>query len=156
VLDGPPLPCPSHAGLDLVGDEEDAVAVADAAKLLKEVVGSDDVAAFSLDGLEDDRGDLFRWEDGLEEAILDVAGTVECEGLLLGGAAGSTAIRVGVTDMRDAGNEGGEAAFLLGLRAGERECAHGAAVEAAEEADDVLAAGVVTGELHGTLNCLGA
>ncbi len=53
-------------------------------------------------------------------------------------------------------NEWREAALLLGLRAGQRERAHGAAVEGAEEADDVLAAGVVAGELHGALDGLGA
>lgn len=56
----------------------------------------------------------------------------------------------------DAGDEGGEAALLLGLGAGDRERAHGAAVEGSEEADDVLAAGVVAGELEGALDRLGA
>lgn len=59
VLDGPPLAGAADAGLDLVGDEEDSVLVADAADLLEEVGRSDDVAAFALDGFEDDGGDLF-------------------------------------------------------------------------------------------------
>ncbi len=156
VFDGPPLPCSTGAGLDLVGDEEDAVAIADAANLLEEVVGRDDVAAFALDGLEDDGGDLFGREDGFEETVFDVAGAVEGEGLLLGGAAGGAAVGVGVADVGDAGDEGREAALLLRLGAGERECAHGAAMEAAKEADDVLAAGLVAGEFHGALDSLGA
>ena len=85
VLDGPPLSGSADAGLDLVGDEQDAVPVADAADLLEEVVGRDDVAAFALDGLEDDGGDFFGREDGFEELVFDVAGAVECEGLLSAG-----------------------------------------------------------------------
>ena len=54
------------------------------------------------------------------------------------------------------GNEGGEAALLLRLGGGERERAHGAAVEGAEEADDVLASGVVAGELQRALDGFGA
>ena len=84
MLDGPPLPCSPGAGLDFVDDQEDAVAIADVSDLAEEVVGRDNVAALALDGFKDDSGDLFGREDGLEETVFDVAGTVEGEGLLLG------------------------------------------------------------------------
>ena len=130
--------------------------VADAAQLLHEDGGSDDVAALALDGLEEDGGDLFRREDGLEELLFDVAGAAEGEGFFFLRTAAASAIGVGIADVSDAGDEGGEAALLLRLRAGERERAHGAAVEGAEEGDDVLAAGVVAGELHRALDGLSA
>ena len=58
--------------------------------------------------------------------------------------------------MRHARNQRRKAALLLRLGAGERERAHGAAVECAQERDDVLAAGVVAGQLERALDGLGA
>src|SRR5205814_8731137 len=132
----------------LVDDEEDAVAVADATNLLEEVVGGDDVAAFALDGLENDGGDLFGREDGFEELVFDVACAVEGEGFLLFRAADSAAVGVWVGDVGDAWDERGETPFLLGLGARNRERAHGASVKGAEEADDVLASGVIAGDFE--------
>ena len=57
--------------------------------------------------------------------------------------------------MRHAGNQRREAALLLRLRAGERERAHGAAVEGAQERDHLLAAGMIAGQLEGALDGLG-
>ena len=150
------FPVRAGAGLDLVGDQQDAMAVADAADLLQEVGRGDDIAAFALDGLDEDGGDFFGRQDGLEELLFDVAGATEREGFFFLRAAATAAIGIGIANVRDAGDKGSEAALLLGLRAGERERAHGAAVEGAEEADDVLAAGVVAGELHGALDGFGA
>ena len=116
----------------------------------------DDVAAFALDGLDEDGRDFFRRQDGLEELLFDVARAAQAEGFLLLGAAGAATIGVGIADVRDAGNQRREAAFLLGLGGGERERAHGAAVEGAEEGDDVLAAGVIAGQLERALDGLGA
>ena len=156
VLDGPPLAGAAGAGLHFIGDEEDAVLVADAAQFLHEDGGSDDVAALALDGLDEDGGDFFGRERGLEELLFDVAGAAEGEGFFFLRAAGTAAIGVGVADVGDAGDERGEAAPLLRLGGGERKRAHGAAVESAEEGDDVLAAGVIAGELEGALDGLGA
>ena len=52
------------------------------------------------------------------------------------------------------GTSGAKRRFCWGLEAGERKRTHGAAVEGAEERDDVLAAGVVSGELQGALDRL--
>ena len=54
--------------------------------------------------------------------------------------------------MRDPRHQGCEAPLLLRLRGGEREGSHGAAVEGAEEGDDVLAAGVVASQLQRALD----
>ena len=105
----------------------------------RKMVGRDDVAAFALDGLDEDGGDFLGREGGLEELLFDVAGAVEGEGFLLLRAAGAAAIDVGIADVGDAGDERGETAALLRLGGGERKRAHGASVEGAEEGDDVLA-----------------
>ena len=51
--------------------------------------------------------------------------------------------------MRDAGHQRGEAAFLLRLGGSERDGAHGASMERAEEGDDVLPLSVVAREFDG-------
>jgi hypothetical protein len=56
VLDRPPSAGAAHARLDLVGDEEDAVLVADLAQSLHEGLRRGEVAALSLDRLDDDGG----------------------------------------------------------------------------------------------------
>ena len=88
-------------------DQQDAVLVADAANLLEEDRGCDDVAALALDGFEEDGGDLFGWEDGLEELVLDVAGALQREGFLLLRCRRAAAIGVGIADVRDARERGG-------------------------------------------------
>ncbi len=52
------VPGPTGARLDLVGDEQDPVPVAELAEALEEAVLGDDVAALALDRLDDDRRDL--------------------------------------------------------------------------------------------------
>ena len=56
-----------EAGLDLVGDQEDAVLVADAAELDQKLGRRDVEAAFALDRLDDDRRDPRRLDIGLEQ-----------------------------------------------------------------------------------------
>ncbi len=58
--------------------------------------------------------------------------------------------------MNDALHHGLEAAAVDRLAGGEGQCAHRAAVEGAVEADELLAAGVVPGELDGGLDGLSA
>src|SRR6185369_16896237 len=60
VVDGEPLPGPPEAGHDLVGDEQDAVPVADLAQALHVAVGRDEDPVGAHDGLDDDRGDRLR------------------------------------------------------------------------------------------------
>src|SRR5438128_12109473 len=56
VLDGPEPPGSPEACLDLVGDEEQVVLVADLSDALDVAVRGHHDAAFSLDGLEDHGG----------------------------------------------------------------------------------------------------
>ena len=90
VLDGPPLarcvPAPDWTSSAMSRMPWRSQMRAD---LLEEVVGGDDVAAFALDGLDDDGGDFFGREDGLEELVFDVARAAEGEGFLLLRAAGA-------------------------------------------------------------------
>ena len=154
VFDGPPLAGASHAGLDFVDDQQDAVLVADAAEFLEESGGRGKVSAFALDGFDDDGGALFGRKLGAEDPVFDVAGGVA--GVLLGIGSGGTAIEVGIGGVDDSGHERRKAAALLGLGAGERERAHGASVEGSVEGDDVLALGVVASEFECGLDGFGA
>ena len=54
------------------------------------------------------------------------------------------------------GTKGANRRFCCGFEPVSDKRAHGAAVEGAEEADDVLASGVIAGELHSALHGLGA
>ena len=144
----------AHAALDFVGDEQDAVALADGSQFVEELGRRHDVAAFALDGLDEDGGDLFGREDRLEELVFEDLDAFDVAGVRL--LAVSAAVAVGVGDVGDAAGQRSEALFLDGLGAGERERAHGAAVEAAEEGDELVAAGVIAGQLEGGLDGLGA
>ena len=154
VFDGPPLTGASHAGLDFVDDQQDAVLVADAAQFLEESRGRGKVSAFALDGFDDDGGALLGRNFGAEDPVFDVARGIA--GILLGLGSGGTAIEIGIGDVHDSGNQRRETAALLNLGAGERERAHGASVKGSVEGDDVLALGVVAGELECGLDGFGA
>ena len=60
VLDRPHAAGAADAALYFVGDERDAVRVADCAQLRKPTGRRHDVAALTLNGLDEDRGDVFR------------------------------------------------------------------------------------------------
>src|SRR5437762_2077999 len=57
VFTRPHLPGAAHAALHLVADEQDAVAIADRAQVLQVARRRDDVAALSLDRLDENRRD---------------------------------------------------------------------------------------------------
>ena len=78
MLDRPPGAGAAHAGLDLIGDQKDAVLVAEVAQALQEGGRGGEVATFALDRLDDDGGDI-RWRDDAAEDRL-------AEHLQLGGA----------------------------------------------------------------------
>ena len=63
-LAGPPEP-----GLDLVGDEQDAVLAGDLAEPWQEPRRRHDVAALAEDRLEDDRGDVLRVDELVERQV---------------------------------------------------------------------------------------
>ena len=75
VLDRPHLAGAAGARLDLVGNQQDAVAVAQRAQSGQEFVVGDDVAALTLDRLDEDRRDLFSRHELLEDAIFQLVET---------------------------------------------------------------------------------
>ena len=70
VLVGPPLAGEAHARLDFVEDQERFAFVGDAPQLVQELASEVVVAAFGLDGLDQDGGDVV---GVLVEGLLDLA-----------------------------------------------------------------------------------
>ena len=69
LLDGEGRAGAAEAGLHLVGDEDDAVLVAEPSQALHELAGRDDEAALALDGLEDDRRHVLGRDARLEGVL---------------------------------------------------------------------------------------
>src|SRR5580704_913680 len=115
VLDRPPFAGASDAALDLVDDQQDAVAIADAAQFLHEDGGSDYVSAFALHRFDEDRGYFLGRERGLEQLVFDEAGAAEREGLGVLRAAFASAIYVGISNVRNAWDHRAETPLLLRL-----------------------------------------
>ena len=129
-LVGEPLPRPSDAGLDLVEDQQGAVAGGELAGRAEVLLRQRQHSGLALDRLEHERGDVPRGE-----------GRLEC-----GHVAGGQKL-----DPAGQRLEGG----AVGLLVGEGERAHGAAVEALLEREDPGPAGAA-GDLEGGLVGLGA
>jgi len=140
VLDGPHLAGAPGARLDLVGDEQDAVPVAQLAQAGHEAGLGHDVAALALHGLDDDGRDFVGGHDLVEEHLVE-PGQVDL---------------VAVGRVVDAADEGRDAGVVLGLRRGQRDGTHGAAVEAAEEGHHRMAAGGLASQLQRGLDGLRA
>ncbi len=151
VLHGEPFAGASPAGHDLVGDEEDAGFVADAAEFGHVFGGRDDDAVGADDGLDDDGGDV----GFVADHVLEVVG------------AGDVAAGVGVADGAavavDFGAE--EGALLLAADgfhgpaagvAGGGDGAGGAAVIGAVAGEDFGFAGVHAGDFEGGFVGVGA
>ena len=56
MVDGEPFAGAAEAGLDFVGDEDDALVLGPGSKGRQEALGRDDEAALALDGFDDERG----------------------------------------------------------------------------------------------------
>src|SRR5262249_2495494 len=67
VLDRPHLAGAAEAALHLVDDEADAVLLRHLTEMFDEARRRDEKTAFAEDGLDDERADLARRDDGLEE-----------------------------------------------------------------------------------------
>ena len=115
VIDRPHPSGAPRPGLDLVGDEQDPVAIADLAKALEEAVLRDDVAALALDRLHDDRRDLTGGHELVEEDLVEPAQVRHVP-------------ERGVIDARQ---QRAEAFVVLRLRGSERDRPVGPAVEPA-------------------------
>lgn len=131
VLVGPELASGADAGLDLVDDEEDIVLCGQLAQAAEEGGRGVVVAAFGLDGLDDDGGGGVG--EGGDEA-LDVGEGVGFGFGVLGGV-----ILEGVFEEGEGGLgpvEGGDVELVDGLGAGGGEGAEEAAVEGGFEGED--------------------
>ena len=131
VLMGPELAGGADAGLDLVDDEEDVVLGGQLSEAAEEGGRGVVVAAFGLDGLDDDGGRGVR--EGGDEA-LDVSEGVGFGFGVLGGV-----FLEGVFEEGEGGLgpvEGGDVELVDGLGAGGGEGAKEAAVEGGFEGED--------------------
>ena len=146
VLEREQLAGAGEAGLDLVGDEDDAVLVAERAQRVQEIGRRDVEAAFALHRLDDDAGDRRRVGLILEDRL---------EGLQALGRRGAV-IEVREGDVVDVGREGTEALLVGHGLAGQRHAHVRAAVEAAGERDDAGTAGEAARDLDGVLDRFGA
>ena len=153
VLDRPHPPGPAHARLDLVGHEQDAVALADGLELLEPARGRGDVAALALDRLDEHGRDLARVDLVAEQGVGEpVDGGVAALGE---GQVERAAVAVAVGGVQHPGQQRPEPGVVLGLGGGQADRAVAAAVEGAVEADHVLAAGGRPGQLQRPLDGLG-
>src|SRR5882724_221064 len=117
VLDGPPFAAASGATLNLVGDEQDAMLIADAAQFAHEFSWSRQVAAFALNGFNENGCAFFRRHDRLEDAVFDEAYALGY--VLFRRHALRLAIDIWIWHVGHARNHGEEAAALLRFRCGE-------------------------------------
>ncbi len=69
MLDGEERPGAAEAGLDLVGDQHDAVLVGDRPQRLHELDRCGNESAFAEHGLDDDCGDAIRRDRCFEEVL---------------------------------------------------------------------------------------
>ena len=114
-------------------------------------VGRHEVTALALQRLDQDRGHLGRRHVALEQH----ADVVEHR-LALVRAREQRPVRIRVRHVRDARHRRREALLLRVLARRERQRAHRAAVEAAEEADEARPAGDVARQLERAFDRLGA
>ena len=146
MLHGEPLAGAPEARLDFIGDEDDAVLVAEFAQAHHEFLGRHIEAALALHRLDDDGGDARRLDIGLEQPFDGVHGIVDADALVLDRE----------RHMPDAAGERTELRLVGHDLAGQRHGQKRAAVKAAVEGDDVGAAGIGARDLDGVLDRLGA
>jgi hypothetical protein len=128
------------------------VLVADLAETLEEQPRRRKVPALALDRLHHDRRDIARRDDPAEDGALEdleLRRAIPTAAL----APGADAREGRVVDHRD---QRPEAGALFDLRVGQRQRAHGPAVEAAVERDDSGPARVIPSQLDRSLHGLGA
>src|SRR5262249_17773122 len=113
MLYSPPFTAASRTALYLVGDEQNAVLIADPSQFAHELRRSRKVAAFALNGFDKDRSTPLRRHDGLEHPVFDIFHALGQ--MFFRRHAFRLAIHVGIRHMRYARNQREEAASLLCL-----------------------------------------
>ncbi len=124
------------------------------AQPLQELIRRDDVPAFALNRLDDDRSHFVGRDEVNEQLILEIVEAFG--GAVIRRETERTAVAIGVRRVIHAGHQRPEAAPLDRLARGERQRAHRAAVEAAEERDNVLPARGISRQLQARFDRLGA
>ncbi|EGJ74420.1 putative 4-aminobutyrate transaminase [Streptomyces sp. Tu6071] len=150
VLAREPLARTAEAGLDLVGDEDDAVLCRELAQRRQEALRRLDEAALAEHGLDDDGGDVVR-ADLLRDLVDGLRGGLGA-GVL---RTGRPAVRVRDGYAVDLGREGAEALLVRHVLGRQRHREVGPAVVAVVEDDDRLALRVRAGDLDSVLDGLG-
>ena len=152
VLHGVHGPGAAHAGLDLVGDEDDAELLADGLQAGEIVGRRDDEPALAGDGLDDQAGHLLRGHVVDEETAQPLgAGHAAVRVRQPQGAA----VAVGGGHAVDLGRVGSEAELVGIDLGGQGHGQQGPAVEPGVEGDDPASASGVAGYLDGVLHGLG-
>ena len=145
MLDPEHLASAREARLHLIGDQQDTVHIADPAERDEQLWRRDVEAAFSLDGLDDDRADLLGLQVGREQEAKCAA------------ALGDRRAALGwERDVVDAGWRWPEGALVGRHLAGHRGGQQRPAVETAGEGDHARPAGRGARDLHRILGRLGA
>ena len=153
VLDGEHAPGAGQAALDLVGDEQDAVLVAERTQRGQEARRRHHETTLAEDRLDDDRRHRLRRHRGGEHAIdvLTVGdGTARARSVV----ARAKAVRI--AHVVHAGQERADPGPIFRPAGGERHRRVGAPVERTGERDHLGASGGTARQLHGSLDGLGA
>src|SRR5262249_11301136 len=118
VIRRPPFSRASHAGLDFISDQQNAVLAAEFLEPAQKFRWSDDIAAFALNRLNENRGDFLGIDDTLEEFSFNMREGVSC-GVLRANSVGAT-IGIGVGSVENAAEQRTKMMALNGLAGGER------------------------------------
>ncbi len=154
MLAGKHFSGPAEAGLNFVGNQENAVV---SAKLLEHrqiFRRRHHIAAFALNRLDENRRHLFRPNLVTKKGVLDHAHALDAAGAVREMVGTTMAKAIG--NMMDAGNQRPEMGAVRGAASGERQRAERPAVESAMKSDHVLALGMIARELESGFHGLGA
>ena len=94
------------------------MAAADALEFLKKKIGRGNVAAFALNGLDDNSGHVFGIEEALENLTFELLKNFRAA--IVRRVAERAAVGVGIRNVLDAAEQRAESFALRGLRSGHR------------------------------------
>src|SRR5262249_23522970 len=149
MITGPHLACASHAALDLVRHDENAVAASQLLQFTEESPRWNHVSAFALYRLDEDRGHFLGRHGSAKQDLLDLADRIA--GMVFRWNAPWTAIGIGKGCVRHARHKRSKTFALHYLTCRERERAESTPVKAAEEGDEFFAPRLVARQFHGRL-----